>query len=481
MSGVIITLEHYNNHSCLGERGAPAASSLPDGLQGQRTLGGCKRVYQPQLLSGTHSSADCFSAQKMSLADRLNILKEKNCCFACLNVGHSIRKCRIFLKCVVCGKKHVPLMSEAVKSRKHESNKAEEKEAANEINVSNISLDPKVFLQTLKVKMISDKKEVSLRIILDSGSQRSYILKNLAEEMGYIPVRKETLVYFLFGRVKSEKFEHTCYQIRLRSLENNFACTFEALDQLTICNDVTPVNAGPWMRKRQETNITLADVGEKSQPVQVLIDADLFGKFLTGHRRSLSCGMVAIEISLGWTLSGKVPGNRVTSKQENLTKEHFLQTVRYNDDKRYEVHLPWLDNYAPLPDSLELAIRRLESTTKKLLHENLYDAYEGKFLEWLHEGIIEKVPVDEINLSGNYLPHRPALKESSTTPIRPVFDASARMKGRPSLNESLHSGPNLIKLIPDILLQFREKKIGVTAVFRKVFLQISICKEDKIS
>ncbi|GBM84623.1 hypothetical protein AVEN_226657-1 [Araneus ventricosus] len=42
--------------------------------------------------TGTHSSADCFSAQKMSLVDRLNILKEKNCCF----VGHSIRKCRIF-------------------------------------------------------------------------------------------------------------------------------------------------------------------------------------------------------------------------------------------------------------------------------------------------------------------------------------------------------------------------------------------------
>ncbi|GBM64651.1 U6 small nuclear RNA (adenine-(43)-N(6))-methyltransferase [Araneus ventricosus] len=379
-----------------------------------------------------HSSADCFSAQKMSLADRLNILKEKNCCFACLNVCHSLFKCRIFLKCVVCGKKHVPLMCEAVESQKHESKKAEEKEAANEINMSNISLGPKVFLQTLTVKMISDKKEVSVRIILDSGSRRSYTLKSLAEEMGYIPVRKETLVHLLFGGVKSEKFEHTCYQIRLRSLENNFTCNFEALEQLTICNDVTPVNAGPWMKKLQEMNITLADVGEKSQPVQVLIGADLFGKFLTGQRRVLSCGLVAIE-----TLSGKVPENRVTSsnailvtsifvkefdisdlwkldligikdpieklskkEQEDLTKEHFLQTVRYNDDKQYEVHLPWLDNYAPLPDNLELAIRRLESTTKKLLHENLYNAYEGIFLEWLHEGIIEEVPVDEVNLSG---------------------------------------------------------------------------------
>ncbi|GBL95210.1 hypothetical protein AVEN_253537-1 [Araneus ventricosus] len=69
-------------------------------------------------------------------------------------------------------------------------------------------------------------------------------------------------------------------------------------------------------------------------------------------------------------------------------------------------------------------------------------------------GIIEEVPVDEINLSGNYLPHRPVLKESSTS-IGPVFDATARMKGHP------------------------EKKIGVTADIRKAFLQISICEEDR--
>ncbi|GBN21968.1 hypothetical protein AVEN_107037-1 [Araneus ventricosus] len=53
------------------------------------------------------------------------------------------------------------------------------------------------------------------------------------------------------------------------------------------------------------------------------------------------------------------------------------------------------------------------------------------------------------------------------------------MKGHPSLNESLHSGSNLIELIPDILLRFREKKIGVTADIRKSFLQISICKGDR--
>ncbi|GBN14471.1 hypothetical protein AVEN_233942-1 [Araneus ventricosus] len=53
------------------------------------------------------------------------------------------------------------------------------------------------------------------------------------------------------------------------------------------------------------------------------------------------------------------------------------------------------------------------------------------------------------------------------------------MKGHPSLTESLHSGTNLIELIPDILLRFRERNISVTSNIRKAFLQISICKEDR--
>ncbi|GBM45477.1 hypothetical protein AVEN_210214-1 [Araneus ventricosus] len=86
----------------------------------------------------------------------------------------------------------------------------------------------------------------------------------------------------------------------------------------------------------------------------------------------------------------------------------------------------------------------------------------------------------ESSLYGNYLPHRPVIKESSsTTAIRPVFDESTTFQGHPSLNQCLHCGPNLIELIPDILVRFRVKKFGVTADIRKAFLQISVSKEDR--
>lgn len=63
--------------------------------------------------------------------------------------------------------------------------------------------------------------------------------------------------------------------------------------------------------------------------------------------------------------------------------------------------------------------------------------------------------------------------------MRPVFDASAKSKDGVSLNQCLETGPNLIELIPSMLLRFREKKIGVISDIEKAFLQISVTPKDR--
>lgn len=47
----------------------------------------------------SHKSLDCFSAQKMSLDEKTQIIKDKGCCFCCLKPGHSIKQCKASLKC----------------------------------------------------------------------------------------------------------------------------------------------------------------------------------------------------------------------------------------------------------------------------------------------------------------------------------------------------------------------------------------------
>ncbi|GBN50017.1 hypothetical protein AVEN_95574-1 [Araneus ventricosus] len=194
-------------------------------------------------------------------------------------------------------------------------------------------------------------------------------------------------------------------------------------------------------------------------------------RLLTGERKLLSSRLIAVETLLGWTLMGKVP-------EVNTERVNLAMTVTSLFAKEAEIADLWrldvlgikdpmekkskqdIDDSSPLPDNFNLAKKRLE--------------------EWLDEGIIGEVPRNEVALYGNYLPHRPVIKESSsTTPSRPVFDASAKFQGHLSLNQCLQCGPNLIELIPDILARFRVKKFGVTADIRKAFLQISVSKEDR--
>jgi hypothetical protein len=63
--------------------------------------------------------------------------------------------------------------------------------------------------------------------------------------------------------------------------------------------------------------------------------------------------------------------------------------------------------------------------------------------------------------------------------VRPVFDASAREPGSPTLNQCLEKGINLIEIILEILLRFRLHQIGVIADIKRAFLQVSLGIEDR--
>ncbi|GFS91215.1 DUF1758 domain-containing protein [Trichonephila clavipes] len=217
--------------------------------------------------TGKHSNKDCFQVQKMSLAERHNILREKQCCFACLTPKHTAYSCKIYLTCVICGKNHVPLMCVSLNSKNQDSYRNENKGPKVEVNMANDTSSPRVFLQTLKLKMVCGNKEIPVREILDSGSQKSYVLKNVVEKMGYILLRKEILMHSLFGGFKSDKCEHTCYRIRLRNQDNSVTCNLEALDQTSICNNIASVTLGSRISELNAMKIQLSDVGEESQSV----------------------------------------------------------------------------------------------------------------------------------------------------------------------------------------------------------------------
>jgi hypothetical protein len=130
----------------------------------------------------------------------------------------------------------------------------------------------------------------------------------------------------LFGGETTRPWHHFHYRIRLRSLDNKYACNFEVLDEEDICSRVPPLPSGPWMTELRSKRIGI--YLEEEKPIEVMIAADVYGKLLSGRREILQCGLVAIKTYLGWIMTGKMRGRQEVSSTTALTM--FAQSEPVN-------------------------------------------------------------------------------------------------------------------------------------------------------
>ena len=80
----------------------------------------------------------------------------------------------------------------------------------------------------------------------------------------------------------------------------------------------------------------------------------------------------------------------------------------------------------------------------------------------------------------HYPPHGEVVKEDrATTKLRVVYDASAKSRNEPSLNDCLLLGPALTPLIYDILLRFRLHKVALIGDLKKALLNVEVNPEER--
>ena len=137
--------------------------------------------------------------------------------------------------------------------------------------------------------------------------------------------------------------------------------------------------------------------------------------------------------------------------------DNCCNDIRFNDGQSmYQVRLLFKYDHDLLPDNYNHCRTRLKYLAKQLYsNTDLLDAYNSIIKSQLDSGIIEPV-LETLSAAGqvHYLPHRPVLKESKTTKVRMVFDASSNVT-RPSLNDCLYPGPSLCESLFGGLLRFR--------------------------
>ncbi|UYV77147.1 hypothetical protein LAZ67_14003443 [Cordylochernes scorpioides] len=340
--------------------------------------------------------------------------------------------------------------------------------------IANLSTSPNVLLPTLRVAFKGNRTEKTARAIIDTGSQRSYILHSTAMEMEYEQSGREFFRHSLFGGSSTDVDEHEVYTIHLSDINNSYRCEFEALGQPLICGSIPLVCPRSFLEGSEELDVS--DL--MRDRIEVLIGADIAGKLLTDAQRRISSGLVAIRTKLGWTVMGKIPPTEVkddtsslcvttllTLDLENLWKldaigvsdaevekknqslqaemeEHFAHTTTRDIEERYQVALPWVQDKERIPTNRDLAENQLSSVRRKLEEVGDMKEYGQIFEECINQGLIEYSREDKLDGVHN-LPHRPVYKRNSqTSKIRPVFNASARKRDKHSLNDCPDNGTN---------------------------------------
>ena len=162
------------------------------------------------------------------------------------------------------------------------------------------------------------------------------------------------------------------------------------------------------------------------------------------------------------------------SPEKKQALENFDQSLEYNSEiHQYSVDLPFRSDSLRPPLNYHKAygqLMSLKSTTNR--NPELFEEYNSIFDDYLARGFIE---LTDNQLQGHYLPYHGVRKESSTTPLRIVFNASSCQNGNGlSLNSCLLTGPSLTHKLFDHLIEFRTNPFAVVADISKAFLRIGI-------
>ncbi|GBL96989.1 hypothetical protein AVEN_254050-1 [Araneus ventricosus] len=468
-------------------------NSTTHGLMPAAASKGEDRVYYGLFCSGDHKSYACRVG---SAYERKEVLRRKGLCFFVLvniqvdsasegelvtHAGVSITKLyalrwRIGIMCHIWNRLRINReMGGVVAESRVLSTISERKPQC-------------VLLQTCDVKIRNDTKVTRARLLLDNGSMRSFVDKDIACKLKLPVIRRESLSVFTFGNKIPIKKTFDVVGIVLENREKpDFSVKIEALVTEQISGKVAVLIGADYYH-----NIVLG--GIKRLKGQLVATETIFGWCLIGRDSDVRDVAVSLNIIIEkdlisglikkfWELESLgIAENEFSDSTNDSVLQRLESEIEY-ENSRYRVRLPWKsDKKYILSNNKKVAERRFERLRRRFVRNpELYKSYQAVLRDYLQQRIIELVPntcdTEQITF---YLPHREVVRnDRSSSKFRVVFDASSHDGSEVSLNDCLHIGPNLYPDIFDILLRFRLYPIAFTADIKRAFLQIEINEKDR--
>ena len=389
------------------------------------------------------------------------------------------------------------------------------------------------LLQLQKLVVASTKRKGTRREVAgiwDPGSTLSFISFALAKELCLQgePVDLEICtVGGIESKIKSQKYNLVLFdrddrevQIEVLGIEQ-ISTSIESVNLKGVLNlfkksgaaEVNRPDSGP-------VNLLIGFSYAGYHPVKVennghlLLMENRFGHIIAGSHPDISEGtkklvkhavVLRIDVSLekfhsieslgvacnpscGGCRCGKchAGGKNMTLEEE---KEYGMirDGLNFNEGTgRWVASYPWVKDPSCLPWNRTFAYAMLQSTEKRLGKNELYaDIYKRQMEDMLERDAARNISEEEIRKYPGakfYIAHHDVLSPySSSTPMRVVFNSSAKLKGALSLNDCLAKGPCLLNQLLGILLRFRQDKFAFIGDIKKMFHSIDIPIQDQMT
>lgn len=384
------------------------------------------------------------------------------------------------------------------------------------------SSNNEALLSTVSILVLDAKGSwQSCRALMDSGSQSNYITTGFAQKLGIELIRTCQPVIGINGQSSVIKHRTTAiFSSRYREFSGEIGCC--------VSDDITgflPPRRIDVSKLKIPAVLFLADPNfHEPGKIDMLLGTGIYHDSLLGNVINQRNMPVLMETEFGWTVGGNFPtpsssssyiscftqmpnsgfaeldakidkfidienygttSKKILSREEQYCIDHYNELTTQDDTGRWFTHLPFNYQIDELGNNWAHAMRQFHYQEKKRQEDAEYNShYCDYMLEFETSGHMTET--SELEKSdGYFMPHHGVLRISSTTTkLRPVFNASSKSETGLSLNDCLCVGPTVQPDSFDILLRFREKrfvlKSDVEKMYRQVFIDPSERKYQKI-